>query len=165
MLNGLGFDEFLLRAQDSLFKYHVWALHEVASYQGDVQQSELITVLHGRLLARNRFAETLSSILITIGLIGTVVGFILMMNALVAMIGKNGSANLVVELFKPGSGPLEGLSFAFMKTLIAATIGGVFFRILNAIVEKSIDEYVDQVTEQSVIHVIPALKSSAQVIA
>ena len=118
-------------------------------------------ILHSRLLSKNQFVDLFAGVLITIGLIGTIVGLIYMMESLTRVLGTFGGApNLLQELTKQ-SGPLDGLGIAFLTTLIGAAFGGVVLRILTSINDASVTRYVAHISELTEVHVLPYLRRLA----
>lgn len=156
------FDEFFAQAKPSLFRFHISNLFTISKTHTEINQDNLIEILHGRLLARNQVVELFASVLITLGLIGTIVGLIFMMNGLTeVMQTSGGSSNLLVDLTKAG-GPLSGLGVAFYTTLLGATLGGVLLRILTSVVDTSITQYTAHMAELTEVYVLPYLRKLAQ---
>lgn len=150
--------DFFNTAKHSLFRRHIENLHIMASHHAEFSQDALIEILHERLMARNQVVELFSSILITLGLIGTIVGLIFMMNGLTIVMQDSGaSGHLLKELTSEG-GPLSGLGVAFYTTLLGATLGGVLLRILTSVVDASIGRYIAHVAELTEVHVLPYMR-------
>lgn len=122
-----------------------------------VSQDTLIEILHERLSAENRFIELFSSVLVTLGLIGTILGLMLMMSSLTDVMQAQGAGDGLLQALAASDGPLSGLGVAFMTTLIGAVLGGVVLRVLTAVVERHITDYVAEVAELTDIHVIGRL--------
>lgn len=155
------FNTFLDRAHTSVFRSHLENLYTISRAHSDISQDNLIEILHSRLLSRNQVVELFASILITIGLIGTIVGLIFMMNSLTNVINTTGATpNLLQELTKPG-GPLNGLGVAFYTTLLGAAFGGVVLRILTSVVDASITRYTAHIAELTEVHVLPFMRKQA----
>ncbi|MEM7233804.1 MAG: MotA/TolQ/ExbB proton channel family protein [Planctomycetota bacterium] len=157
------FEDFLEQAGPSVFRSHIANLYEIAYTHPDVNQDNLLEILQARLSARNRVVELFSSILVTLGLVGTIVGLMLMMDRLQAQIMEGttgGSADLMSRLFGEG-GALVGLSTAFLTTLIGAVLGGVILRILTSVVDANLLRYVAHVGELTEVYVLPSLRRVA----
>lgn len=153
------FETFLDLAHTSVFRSHLENLYTISRAHSDISQDNLIEILHSRLLSRNQVVELFASILITIGLIGTIVGLIFMMNSLTNVINTTGATpNLLQELTKSG-GPLSGLGVAFYTTLLGAAFGGVVLRILTSVVDASITRYTAHIAELTEVYVISRMKS------
>tara|TARA_Y100000589_G_C27081455_1_gene599826 strand:- start:166 stop:1128 length:963 start_codon:yes stop_codon:yes gene_type:complete len=158
------FDDFFEKASPSIFQSHISNLYEIALTHTDVSQDNLIEILHFRLAARNKTVNLFASVLITLGLIGTIVGLIIMMSDLARDIrqGAGGDpAQLMRDLFDPQTGALGGLSTAFITTLLAAVIGGVILRVLSSVVDSSAMRYSAHLAELTEVYVLPQLRKLA----
>jgi|CXWL01.1.fsa_nt_gi hypothetical protein len=158
------FETFLKLAPSSIFRSHIDNLYTISLSQHDVNQDNLIEILHSRLLAKNKVVELFASILITLGLIGTIVGLIIMMDGLSAIIHSQqaNNENLLLSLVKPGEGPLAGLGVAFYTTLLGAVLGGVVLRILTNVIDSNIMQYTAHLAELTEVHVLPAMRRMAK---
>ncbi len=155
------FDDFLSRSHPSMFRTHIENLFTISKSHADVSQDNLIELLHTRLLARNKVVELFASILITLGLIGTILGLILMMDSLtVVMSNATLDENLIKNLMGE-NGPLSGLGVAFFTTLLGAILGGVVLRVLTSVVDSNIMEYTAHVAELTEVHVLPYMRKTA----
>lgn len=149
--------------KDSYFKDHLSSLYKIYFVSSQISQDNLIEILNSRLLAKNRKIELLSSILITIGLIGTIVGLVMMMTKLRLTVSDPSvgtGSNLLVSMVGTG-GALEGLDTAFITTLLGAIFGGVMLRILTSVVEEGIIKYIANLAELTEIYVLPMLRTEA----
>ena len=154
------FDDFLARAHPSIFRHHIQNLHTIAQSQTMVSQDNLIELLHGRLAARNKIVELFASVLITLGLIGTILGLILMMGSLTEVMAGTEVNDEFMNKLIGDEGPLADLGVAFVTTLLGATLGGVILRVLTSIVEANIMEYVAHIAELTEVYVLPYLRSA-----
>jgi len=156
------FEDFLKQTAPSIFRKHIDNLHIISMSQSDISQDNLIELLHSRLAARNKIVELFASVLITLGLIGTILGLILMMGSLTeVMSGAELDENLMKNLVGE-QGPLSGLGVAFVTTLLGAVLGGVILRVLTSIVEANITEYTAHIAELTEVYVLPFLRKSAR---
>jgi hypothetical protein len=152
---------FLDRTSISVFRRHLENLYTISeTHHSDISQDNLIEILHSRLLSRNQVVELFASILITIGLIGTIIGLIFMMNSLTREIATGESSALLQKLTQPG-GPLAGLGIAFYTTLIGAAFGGVVLRILTSVVDASITRYTAHIAELTEVYILPFIRKQA----
>lgn len=150
---------FLLQARRSLFRSHINALHEIFLASPQISQDNLVEILHSRLLARNRVVDLFGSILITLGLIGTIIGLIGMMGGMeIAVTGADGDSGAMADGMMQSLG---GMSTAFYTTLIGAIFGGVMIRILTNVVDASIMRYTAHLAELTEVHVLPAMRRTA----
>ena len=151
-------EQFLGNAHPSLFRTHIDSLYTIFLAHSDIDQSALIELLHRRLIARNRVSELFSSLLITLGLIGTIVGLIIMMSKLQETMAQfdSGEPQQIINLIFSEGGALSGLDAAFYTTLLGAMLGGVLLRVLSSIVASNTMHYVSHLAELTEVNVIPA---------
>lgn len=157
--------QFIEQGEPSLFHTHIENLYTIVQNHWKIEQDALLNILHARLSARNRTAQLLSGILITLGLIGTIVGLILMMNRLQGSladekIGTSSDTDVLQTVLGPG-GALEGLGTAYYTSLIGLSLGGVVLRILSAVNESSISTYIAHLNELTEVHVLPIMRRLA----
>lgn len=150
---------FIETASPSLFRSHIQSLYTIFQTHPEIQQDNLIEILHTRLLARNRTAELFASLLITIGLIGTIVGLVIMMASLKNTLLTLSSTD--AQFMTKVTASLGGLETAFYTTLIGAVFGGVILKILTSIVEAQITRYIAHLAELTEIHVLPMMRRIA----
>ncbi|GAB5501155.1 MAG: hypothetical protein PsegKO_34660 [Pseudohongiellaceae bacterium] len=153
-------DDFLLAAETSEFKNHIQSLVSIFHVSPEVSQDNLVEILQSRLMAGNRVVELFSSTLITLGLIGTIIGLIIMTNSLGEIMATTGSADTssLMSAIAGQGGPLSGLGVAFYTTLLGAVLGGVVLRILSGVIEASIMQYTAQLAGMTEVHVLPRLR-------
>ena len=118
--------------------------------------------IHSRLAARNKIVELFASVLITLGLIGTILGLILMMGSLTEVMSTSEMDENLMKSLVGDQGPLSGLGVAFVTTLLGAVLGGVILRVLTSIVEANITEYTAHIAELTEVYVLPFLRKSAR---
>jgi len=147
----------------SYFRSHIEALYKIYFVSSQISQDNLIEILHSRLLAKNKRIELQAGVLVTLGLIGTIIGLLMMMGKLSVVVQAEGfgsTGNTIKELMGE-TGPLKGLAVAFMTTLIAAGFGGVVLKILTGIVEEGTTKYIALISELTEVYVLPMLRSHA----
>lgn len=155
------FEDFLKKSQPSLFRTHIENLYTISLSHVDISQDNLIELLHTRLMARNKVVELFSSILITLGLIGTILGLILMMESLTVVMGNSSMDENLIKNLVGSDGPLSGLGVAFFTTLLGAILGGVILRVLTNVVDSNIMEYTAHIAELTEVYVLPHLRRTA----
>lgn len=160
-----GVQDFLdsAEAKEGAFLNHIKHLHTISRRHHQIEQDALIEVMQSRLQAKNRTVEVWSGILVTVGLLGTIVGLIFMLDSMAAIMQNQGAnGDVVKELFAPGRGPMAGLGFAFYTTLLGAFLGGVILRVLTVIVDESITHLIATVAELTEVYVLPLLRKEAE---
>ncbi|MBX3365317.1 MAG: MotA/TolQ/ExbB proton channel family protein [Phycisphaeraceae bacterium] len=151
--------EFLAHARPSVFRSHIASLYTIFLANPQIAQDNLIEVTHARLMARNKTVELFASILITLGLIGTIIGLLASASGLDAVLGASETdAEALVDGVRR---TVAGLSTAFVTTLFGAIFGGVMLRILTSVVDAGILRYVAHLAELTEVHVLPAMRRTA----
>lgn len=152
---------FLQGSESSLFRDHIDNLHEIFRRDCNISQDNLIMLLQTRLLAKTRVVEFCSSILVTLGLVGTIIGLIQ-------------SAGGLGEVFKAMSGgdttimegvdaALGGMGVAFYTTLMGAVLGGVCLRLLSNLVDANTEHIVSHIAELTEIYILPILRRAGRI--
>lgn len=171
-VNDIG--RFIEIAQPSMFRRHIQSLYTIFKSHPEIQQDSLIEVTHARLIARNKVVELFSSVLVTLGLIGTIIGLIDstagLGNAMTSMFGGAGS-DVATQAAAEGTegdllGPamvqtFSGLQTAFYTTLLGSLFGGVILRLLTNVVDAAILRYMAHLAELTEVNVLPALRRMA----
>lgn len=111
-------------------------------------------------MARNRLTELFSSILVTLGLIGTIIGLVLMMDGLQAAMAGGAGEELISKLMDKDVGPLRGLGTAFYTTLMGSISGGIVLRVLTNVVDTNIMRYTAHIAELTEVFVLPHLRAN-----
>ena len=150
---------FLEISRPSIFRSHIESLYRIFKSHTEIQQDSLIEVTHARLIARNKVVELFSSILITLGLIGTIVGLIMSVGGLSQTLesSSSGSEDIFAGMLKT----VKGLETAFYTTLLGALSGGVILRILTNVVDSAILRYMAHLAELTEVNVLPPLRRMA----
>lgn len=150
--------QFVSASEPSVFRAHIGALHTILMKHSDIRQDSLIEITHARFMARNKVVELFASILITLGLIGTIIGLLLSVGGLQEVI----AGGTEMDDIKSGMGKtISGLSTAFYTTLVGSIFGGVILRILTSVVDANIMRYMAHLAELTEVHVLPAMRRIA----
>lgn len=156
-------EEFLKLSNPSGFRNHIQSLHTISLNSQNVSQDNLIEILFSRLLAKNKVVELFASILITLGLIGTILGLIFMMGNLEVIMDSLGdNTEGMMGMLFGDDGPLGGLGVAFYTTLMGAVLGGVVLRVLTSVIDANVTRYVAHVAELTEVYVLPYLQKASQ---
>ena len=152
---------FLQNSEPSLFRDHIDNLHEIFRRDVNISQDNLVTLLQSRLLAKTRVVEFCSSILVTLGLVGTIIGLIQSAGGLTevfqAMTGGDKSIMEGVE------SALGGMGVAFYTTLMGAILGGVCLRLLSNLVDANTEHTVSHIAELTEIYILPILRRAGRI--
>ncbi|MFI4859251.1 MAG: MotA/TolQ/ExbB proton channel family protein [Phycisphaerales bacterium JB063] len=152
---------FLQNSEPSLFRDHIDNLHEIFRRDYNLSQDNLVTLLQARLLAKTKVVDFASSILVTLGLVGTIIGLIQSADGLtdvfMAMSHNDTSIMSGVE------STLEGMGIAFYTTLLGAILGGVCLRLLSNLVDSNIEHVVSHIAELTEIYILPILRRAGRI--
>jgi hypothetical protein len=115
---------------------------ELQQDRGSVDIDQLLDTFVARHNSRIRFIGGLGAILITLGLLGTIIGLLMSVQGLGDIAGEAGSqAGLSESAMKEGlSDTINGMGTAFYTTLFGALFGGVVLRILAVNLSNSLSE-------------------------
>jgi len=120
---------------------------------------QLLNVEMGGYRRANHFIEILGNLLITLGLIGTVVGLTLTLTGLTGSLKALGNdQELLISSLRDS---MAGMGTAFYTTLLGAALGGVVLRVFALISEHSIDALHDMIMRLCIVHFGAELKPSA----
>jgi hypothetical protein len=103
--------------------------------------------------------ELFSSILITLGLLGTIVGLIMSVGGLSTVLASGSASS--ADVFEGMLRTVKGLETAFYTTLLGATFGGVMLRILTSVVDAAVLRYIAHLAELTEVNVLPPLRRMA----
>ena len=152
--------QFLDTAIPSVFTEHVRNLNEIARRDLEVGQDSLISLLHVRMHARFRLTDLTANLLITLGLIGTIVGLIGSVNGIDTVLANVGDDKKA--LFGGLRDTISGMGTAFYTTLLGSILGGVVLRGLAHLTLAHSDSLIAQIAEISEVYLLPTLRSAAR---
>ncbi len=136
------------------------ALQHIDKSGGQVVLTDLSTVEFASHIRSSRFVGLLGSLLITVGLIGTVMGLT------ITLTGLNGALNNVVAdtetMLSSLSEALSGMGLAFYTTLLGAIMGGVLLRVFAYITDNSIEALQDLLVRSCMVYASVQLTASVQ---
>lgn len=144
-----------------VFHRHVQDLANIARYDESFTQDSLVTLLYSRLMARAKIVEILSSVLVSLGLIGTILGLISMTSGLsqtMDSLSGGDAGSLLLGMRQT----MSGLGTAFYTTLVGALFGSVVLRVLNNVYTSNVDHLVSYVASTAEVRIVPRLKQTAR---
>lgn len=152
---------FLQNSEPSLFRDHIDNLHEIFRRDYNISQDNLVTLLQARLLSKTKVVDFASSILVTLGLVGTIIGLIQSAGGLgdVLRAMSAGDTSILAGVDQA----LEGMGLAFYTTLLGAILGGVCLRLLSNLVDANIDYVVSHIAELTEIYILPILRRAGRI--
>jgi len=138
----------------------VEAIQHISKTGGQVVLTDLSTVEFATHIRVSRFVGLLGSLLITMGLIGTVMGLT------ITLTGLNGALNNVgsdsVTMLASLSEALSGMGLAFYTTLLGAVMGGILLRVFAYISDNSIEALQDLLVRSCMVYASVELTSTVQ---
>lgn len=152
---------FLSSSEPSLFRDHIDNLHEIFRRDFNISQDNLITLLQARLLSRTRIVDFSSSILVTLGLVGTIIGLIRSADGLGEVFTTMARGD--TSIMEGVDAALGGMGVAFYTTLMGAILGGVCLRLLSNLVDANTEHIVSHIAELTEIYILPILRRAARI--
>jgi len=138
----------------------VEALKHIDESGGQVSLTDLSTVEFATHIRGSRFVGLLGSLLITVGLIGTVMGLTITLTGLNGALNNVGSDNMAMLLSLGDA--LSGMGLAFYTTLLGAIMGGVLLRVFAYITDNSIEALQDTLVRSCMVYASVQLSPSVQ---
>ncbi|GGA26871.1 MotA/TolQ/ExbB proton channel family protein [Okeania sp. KiyG1] len=157
-------------SDSSLFKQHIKNLEQAAKNSLQVDQEFLLEIMENKLSRRENWVQLFAGLLITLGMIGTVLGLTLSMGGLseaidgirVNMQSRDiaDPSNMAASLSGLGKA-LSGMSSAFITTLVGAFLGGLFLKILSHSTTNLIEDLLDNIRFLTEVEYLPELQKQA----
>ena len=145
-----------------IFHRHLKDLVHIAKYDSNVSQDSLVTLLYSRMMAKSKMVDILAGVLVSLGLIGTIVGLISMTDGLSASLESISDGGDTGGLMSGMRATMGGLGTAFYTTLIGAMLGSVVLRVLNNVYTSNVDHLVSYVASTAEVTIVPQLKRAAR---
>ena len=151
---------FLKKSEPSILRDHLLNLNVIAKKDPMVTQENLVVLMQSKLNARLRLTELASSMLVTLGLVGTIVGLIGSVGGISAVVEAVGSNR--DQLMSGMRETLGGMGTAFYTTLLGALFGGIVLRILSSVVNSHADSLIAYIAELAEVYMVPTLRRSSR---
>jgi len=141
-----------------LVDHFVEAMNTITARNGRVNVDALIDVEFSSQHRISQFVGLLGNLMITLGLIGTVLGMTITMNGLSGALGSLGvDQSLLVEGLRTS---MNGMGIAFYTTLIGSVLGGVLLRVFSWITDASVNGLQDLMLRTCIVHASADLEPS-----
>jgi len=125
---------------------------------GAFDQSMLASTLRARLIMPVQAVNYVANILVLLGLIGTVVGFVIA----VAGLGDSLSGGTNIERVQGVLGQIvNGMGTALFTTVVGSILGGLWLQIHYIMLARTVNGLVIELVEQAEIEIIPGLMRRA----
>jgi len=136
------------------------ALHTIVSKNGELNIEALVEVEFATYQRTAHALEIIGNLLITLGLIGTVVGLTLTLTGLTGSLESLGQDQ--DQLMQGLRSAMGGMGTAFYTTLLGSVLGGVLLRIYAHIDEHGVESLENALIRICLIHCSPDTKPSAE---
>ena len=126
---------------------------------GAVDQSMLASALRGRMLMTVQVVNYVSNLMVLLGLIGTVVGFVIATSGL----GESVVQGEGVDRIKSVLGQIvSGMGVALFTTIVGSILGGLWLGMHYQMLLRAVSQLVIGIVEKAEIEVIPRLGSGTE---
>jgi len=147
-------------AAPCLFRRHVADLMAIYDRDSRIEQDNLAELMHVRLRARLRPLDVGSSTMLTLGLVGTIIGLITAVEGLAnAMAQAGGDQGGLKEAMNATFG---GMGTAFSATLMGSILGGVVLRLIYTSLSAQADHLVAYIAQFTEVFLLPVLRNEAR---
>jgi len=138
----------------------IGALHRIVEQGGRLDLESLVDVEFSAQHRLSQFVALLGNLMITLGLIGTVLGMTITMNGLHGALGEIGfNQDLLIDGLRSA---MDGMGVAFYTTLMGAVLGGVLLRVFSWITDASVNGLQDLMLRTCIVHASADLEPSAE---
>ena len=120
-----------------------------------LDQTLLLQAFSDKLSGRQEIGFLISDLMLRLGLLGTVIGFIFMLGPLASI--QTIDVSSMRSVLSTMSG---GMAIALYTTLVGL-IGGILLRLQYFFVERSVEDLVAMTTEITEVFVVPVLENTA----
>lgn len=136
------------------------SLRTIVNNNGDLNIEALVNVEFSIYQRVAHALEIIGNLLITLGLIGTVVGLTLTLTGLTSSLDALGHDQ--AQLLSGLRGAMAGMGTAFYTTLLGAVLGGVLLRIFAHIDENGVESLEDALTRVCLVYCSSDFKPSLE---
>jgi len=136
------------------------SLKTIVNNNGDLNTEALVDVEFAIYRRSSHALEVIGNLLITLGLIGTVVGLTLTLTGLTSSLEALGQDQ--DQLLRGLRGAMGGMGTAFYTTLLGSVLGGVLLRVFAHIDENGIDSLENSLTRICLVYCSADFKPSAE---
>jgi len=136
------------------------SLRTIVNNNGELNIEALVDVEFSIYQRTAHALEVIGNLLITLGLIGTVVGLTLTLTGLTSSLDALGQDQ--TQLLTGLRGAMAGMGTAFYTTLLGAVLGGVLLRIFAHIDENGVESLEDALTRTCLVYCSSDIKPSQE---
>ncbi|HKI62198.1 MAG TPA: MotA/TolQ/ExbB proton channel family protein [Mariprofundaceae bacterium] len=148
------------RRERLLVDRFITSLQTILERNGRLDIESLVDVEFSSQHRISQFVGLLGNLLITLGLIGTVLGMTLTMNGLNGALGSLGeNEDLLMQGLRSA---MAGMGVAFYTTLLGSVLGGVILRVYSWITDASVNSLQDLMLRSFLVHASADMEPSAE---
>ena len=128
-------------------------LHTKASLsKGAVDQGLLLDIFEAELKNGHLFGWFIADLLLSLGLLGTVIGFIVMLGPISGLDAGDESA------IKGALAAMSGGMAVALYTTLTGLIGGMLLKIQGFLLDSAVDELIRRTTRLTEVHILPSIE-------
>ncbi len=143
-----------------LVDHFVDAMQAIIDRNGRIDVDALINVQFSSQHRISQFVGMLGNLMITLGLIGTVLGMTITMNGLNGALGSLGvDQSLLIDGLRSA---MNGMGVAFYTTLIGSVLGGVLLRVFSWITDTSVNGLQDLMLRSCMVYASADMEPNEQ---
>ena len=136
------------------------SLKAVVEKNGEINIESLVDVEFAMYQRASHALEVIGNLLITLGLIGTVVGLTLTLTGLTSSLEALGEDQ--AQLLAGLRGAMGGMGTAFYTTLLGSVLGGVLLRVFSHIDQNGVESLEESLTRICLVYCSADLKPSVE---
>ncbi len=158
MVKGKGLAAVNVRKSRHVVDRFIAALRLISEQNGRLDVESLIDVEFSAQHRLSQFVSLLGNLMITLGLIGTVLGMTITMNGLHGALGEIGiNQDLLIDGLRSA---MDGMGVAFYTTLMGAVLGGILLRVFSWITDSSVNGLQDLMLRTCIVYASADLEPS-----
>ena len=141
---------------DGCVSRYIRDLHTKASLSKGrpVDQSLLLDTFEAELKHGHLFGWFIADLLLSLGLLGTVIGFIVMLGPISGLDGGDQSA------IKGALAAMSGGMAVALYTTLTGLIGGMLLKIQGFLLDGAVDELIRRTTRLTEVHILPSIEGT-----
>jgi hypothetical protein len=142
-----------LALPDGCISRYIRDLHTKASLgKGSVDQGLLLDTFEAELKSGHLFGWFIADLLLSLGLLGTVIGFIVMLGPISGLDAGDQSA------IKGALAAMSGGMAVALYTTLTGLIGGMLLKIQGFLLDGAVDELIRRTTRLTEVHILPTIE-------
>lgn len=141
-------------------EYFIKLREKIRNYAGvPVDQTLLATMLRARMMLPIQIIQFVANTLILLGLIGTVVGFVIAVSGLGDAIAGGDNAERIKDVLGQ---IVNGMGIALFTTLVGSVLGGLWLQIHYQMLQNAVTALMVRIVEHAEVALIPAFATGSK---